>query len=303
MSAWKKPSRKAWRRKFWITARQRRQVVALGGERGVIVERRAVDPFEREHLAPGAVPVDGRHAEAFVGARILRHFRERGGLQAEIHFDRDRARQRRHDLDQPQALRFEREAFRRAGGEEEGVEIGAKAPLDAGPQDLHRHRLARAVHLDFGAVHLRDRGGGDRGAEAGVDGGERFAQADGDGGLRFGLRERRHLVLQAFEIARDVGADHVGAGGEELAELDVSRPQPAERGGQPALAGLGARPLEEPGQCDRGLRQAVAAAACQRARTRPRARTRSRRAPDARMREPGDHKRQPECNATTPPVI
>ena len=39
-------------------AAERRQVEALGCERGVVVERRAVDPFQRQHLARGAVPVD-----------------------------------------------------------------------------------------------------------------------------------------------------------------------------------------------------------------------------------------------------
>ena len=64
MSAWKKPSRSAWRRKALDhRAAERRQVEPLACERGAVAERRAVDPFEREHLARGAVPVDGGHAE------------------------------------------------------------------------------------------------------------------------------------------------------------------------------------------------------------------------------------------------
>src|SRR6185312_14505573 len=47
-----------------------------------------------------------------------------------------------------------------------------------------------------------------------------------DSGLRLALAEGRHLVLQHFEIAGDVWTDDVGARGEELAELDVSRPEP-----------------------------------------------------------------------------
>ena len=49
--------------------------------------------------------------------------------------------------------------------EVEGVEIGAEAPLDAGPQHLHGDRLAALRRRDLGAMHLRDRGGGDRRAE------------------------------------------------------------------------------------------------------------------------------------------
>ena len=145
---------------------ERRQVVALGLERGMVVERRAVDPFHRQHFARGAVPVDRRHAEAFVLAGVLRHLGQRRGFEPEIHFHRHRARQRRHRFDRPQPLRFEREILRHARGEQEGVEIDLEAALDAGPQDLHRHRLAAAVVVDFGAMHLRDRGGGDRGPEA-----------------------------------------------------------------------------------------------------------------------------------------
>jgi hypothetical protein len=234
-------------------AAERRQIEALGFERGAVVERRAVDPFQRQHLARGAVPVHRRHPEILVVARILRHLGQRCGLQTEIHFHRHRAGKCRHRLDRAQPLRLERDAFRLARDVEEGVEIGLEAPLDAGAQDFHRHRLARAIGCDLGAVHLRDRSGGDRRAEARIDLRKRLAERGGDGCFRFGLRERRHLVLQALKIARDLLADHVGAGGHELAELDVSRAEPGEGCGEPALAAFGARPLDQPGERDRGL--------------------------------------------------
>ncbi len=165
-------------------AAKRRQVEALGRKRGVVVERRAVDPFEREHFARGAVPVDAGHAKVGVLAGVLGHFGQRGRFQPEIHFDRHRAGERRHRLDRTQPLRFEREIFRLARGVEESVEIGLEAPLDAGPQDFHRHRLARAVLVDLGAMHLRDRGGGNRRTEAGVDRGERLVESGGNHGFR-----------------------------------------------------------------------------------------------------------------------
>ena len=91
------------------------------------------------------------------------------------------------------------------------------------------------------------------GPKLAIDLRKRLAERGGDGCFRFGLRERRHLVLQALKIARDLLADHVGAGRQELAELDVSRAEPGERCGEPALAAFGARPLDQPGERDRGL--------------------------------------------------
>ena len=52
---------------------------------------------------------------------------------------------------------------------------------------------------------------------------QRLAERGCDRRFRFGLRERRHLVLQAFQIARERDADHVGPRRQELAELDISR--------------------------------------------------------------------------------
>ena len=105
----------------------------------------------------------------------------------------------------------------------------------------------------FGAMHLRDRCSGHGGTEARVDRGQRLAERGDDGCLRLALRKRRHLVLQAFQIARDRRADDVRSRGEELAELDVSRPELAECGGKPAFAAFRTRPLEKPRDGDRGL--------------------------------------------------
>ena len=122
-------------------------------------------------------------------------------------------------------------------------------------------------------------------------------------GLRLALRKRRHLVLQAFQIARDALADHVGPRGEELAELDVSGPELGERGGEPARAVLRRRALDQPRQRDRGLR---------RQRQRPRVDQRKHAlarehetgaGETGEMGEGGDHSFQPECSATTPAVI
>ena len=139
MSAWKKPSRSAWRRKVWITrAAERRQVEALGLERRAVGERRAVDPFEREHVARGAVPVDRRHAEIRIVLGVLAPSRDSAAASSRrsISIVTERA-QRLDHLDQAQPPRFGRIALGGARREGEGVEIGLEAPLDAGPQHLH----------------------------------------------------------------------------------------------------------------------------------------------------------------------
>ena len=92
-------------------AAERRQVETFGSKRGVVVKRRAVDPFQREHLPRRAVPVHRGHAEIGVVARVLRHFGKRRRFQAKIHFHRHRAGQRRHRFDRAQPLRLEPKSF------------------------------------------------------------------------------------------------------------------------------------------------------------------------------------------------
>ena len=305
MSAWKKPSRKRMAQEALDhLAAERRQVVALGLERGAVVERRAVDPFEREHLARGAVPVDRRHAEILVLARVLRHLGERGRLQAEIHFDGDRTRQRRHRFDRAQPLRFQRQAFRLARNVEESIEIDLEAALDAGTQDFHRHGFRAPPSASTSA---RCTCAMEAAATAGPKFGEhvldRLVEGCGDHGFRLALRKRRHLVLQAFQIARDLLADHVGPGGHELAELDVGGPQLGERGGEPAGAVFRRGTLEQAGERDgRFCRQRQRPRVDQREHAFAREHKTGARE-TGEMGKAGDHNFQPECSATTPAVM
>ena len=144
--------------------------------------------------------------------------------------------------------------------------------------------------------------------EAGVDHVQRLAERGDDCGFRFGLRKRRQLVLQAFQVARDRMADHVGAGGEELAELDVSRPQPCQRGGEPVAAFAGAAPLDQAAERHRPFgaeRQRPGVDQRQHALAREHE---AGAAETEKVGGGGDHAAtiysfQPECSATTPPVI
>ena len=182
-----------------------------------------------------------------------------------------------------------------------------EAPLDAGPQHLHRDRapaLPRVV--DLGAMHLRDRGGGDRRPERretplraacrARPRSVRSASACGNGAI---------LSCSGFEIARERDADHVGPRRQELAELDVGRPEPGQRGRQARFAAPRRWPAaRSAARARKRGRAGTGSCAGSTSRTRPRARTRSRRGRDGRdAREPGDHNRQPECSATMPPVM
>ena len=143
------------------------EIESLCFECGAIGERRRFDPFEREHVASGAVPVNRGHAEIRVVPGVLRHLRERGRLEAQIHLDSHRTAQRLHHLDEPQSPRFRRNLFGIARREREGVEIDLEPSFDARPQHLYRHRAGAAAGRDCGAVHLRDGSSCHRPAETG----------------------------------------------------------------------------------------------------------------------------------------
>jgi hypothetical protein len=103
-------------------------------------------------------------------------------------------------------------------------------------------------------MHLGDGGCGDRRTKAC----ERLRQGTfergRDHGLGFVLRKGRQAVLQALQVARQHHANHIGPGGEELAELQIGRAHPLQRARQPR-AGFGAAPLDQPRDRERKLRR------------------------------------------------
>ena len=220
----------------------------------VVVQRDAVDPLHRQHVMGGAVPVDGRHAEIRIVARVLRHLGHGGGFQPQIHFHRDRARHGVDDFDQPQPARFRRMRFRVMCDKKEIAEVAAEARRDIGPKHFDGNQLTLAVPQHLAAMHLRDRGRGHRRSQARKGLRHRAFQRCRNNGLGLLLRERRQAVLQAFEIARHHDADHVGPRGEELSELEIGRPQPCQRARQPR-AGSGAGPFDQSRQLHQELRR------------------------------------------------
>ena len=90
------------------------------------------------------------------------------------------------------------QALDQARGEVVAVEVAAELLLDAGAQDLDGDLAPAPVGVDDGSlVHLRDRGGGNGGAELGKVILELAAERFLDGAARLGHGERRQVVLQA----------------------------------------------------------------------------------------------------------
>ena len=143
-----------------------RQVEAFGLQPRPIRQRRGVDPFEGEDFLAGAVPVHRRDAEIRIVLGVLGHLRERGGLQAEVHLDGHAAPQGVDHFNEPQPPRLGGKIFGVARDEGKGAEIGAKAMFDAGPQHLDGDGARPRRGRDLRPMHLRNRGGGNRRAEA-----------------------------------------------------------------------------------------------------------------------------------------
>ena len=226
-------------------ARQVFQIEALRFERGMVRQMRAVDPFERQNVLRGAIPVDRRHTKSRIALCVLRHLGQRRGFEPKIHFERDRAAQGRYRLDQPEPAGFRGKFLRIARGEREGVLVDREAPFDARPQHLDRDRAHPVFTLDPGAVNLRDRGGRDRGAKRRVCLGDRLPECLFNNRDRFRMREWRHAVLQTLKLPRNRSANNIRPGRQKLPELHIGRTELRQRSSQtPGLAIL-ARPLDQ----------------------------------------------------------
>ena len=75
-------------------------------------------------------------------------------------------------------------------------------------------------------------------AELGIERVDGRAQRLLDRRARLSLREGRQAVLKGRKVAGELAADDVVAGGEELTELDVRRPERGERVGELRLVGV-----------------------------------------------------------------
>ena len=187
--------------------------------------------------------------------------------------------------------------------EREGAQVGVEALFDAGPQHLDGDGARGTCSRHRRAVHLRNRRGGDRRSEARKYRPDRPAERGGDRPLRLGLRKWRHVVLQLLEIARQRHADHVRSRRQELAELDIAWPEPRERRRQPRLRRAARGPLDETRQTQAETRRCRQHRRIDEAEHALAGEHEPGVAETKEMRGAGDHKRQPQCSATIPPVI
>ncbi len=221
---------------------ERRHVVAGLDDGRAVVEADAVDPLARQHVAPGQLPDRLGHPEFRIVLDVLGQFREGGGFEPEIHLHGDGAGERLHHRADAGA-RPRAQGLDHPGHEAHRLDVAGEPLAHAGPHDLDRDHPLGAVGLaQVRLVDLRDRGGGDRLAERGEQLAERLAEGRFEDADRDLLREGRHPVLQPLQVAGRRHADDVGPRRQELAELDVGRPEAGQRRGQ--AAGAEARAFE-----------------------------------------------------------
>ena len=137
MSAWKKPSRRVWRRNDWISVSARCVEIVAGGPSAATSDILMPSIHSMvTHVAAGALPVDRGHAEARIVLGVLGHLRQGGGLEPQIHLDLGRLLERLGDLHRPQAAGGRHVALLQARDQIEGLEIAVEALAHAGADDL-----------------------------------------------------------------------------------------------------------------------------------------------------------------------
>ena len=244
MSAWKKPSRSAWRRKLWITLRPRsgRSTCACASRTWSLSAMPSIHSIVSTLWVVRSQSTVGTRKSG--SSRVFSAISDSAAASSRrsisIVTERDIvlmtsiSRSRRASAECVSALCATKKKSARSR-RKRAATFGRSTLTATG---------AHAVALDLAAMHLRDRGGGDRGAEARKRLRHRAFQRGRDDGFGLGLRERRQAVLQAFQVARHEHADHVGPCGKELAELEISGPEPRQRARQPraAIRRRGARP-------------------------------------------------------------
>ena len=231
----------------------------------------------------GALPVDAGHPEIRIVLGVLRHFRERGGFEPQIHFERYRTAQRRRGLDQPQPLRLGGILLGIAGGKGEGVLIELEAALDARPQDLHRDRLA-------GRRRSSPRRDGPARSMRRPPPGRSLRNVSLQRPAESAARPRPPLVpaetaaIRSCRLSRSraiAAPDNIGPGCQELPELHIGRPEPGQRRRQAAGLAVARRAFDQPREPQSRSARAAAAARDRPKPARPRARTRNSRGRDA----------------------
>ena len=213
-----------------------RQIVAGGAQALDIGDLVPVDPFDGQHPAIGAIPVDGGQRIALEAAHRLGQLGGRGGLAPQVQLAVGPALEVGNGEARPQARGLAAKRFEMGRGPFVSDNVLGKALADTRTQHLDRHHAP--VRGDA-LVHLRDRG---RTHRHRVDFGEQALDRPLETALDLrpdlGKGHWRQAVLQREQVAGGVFADNVGPRGERLAELDRRRADRPERGGIVRLPGL-----------------------------------------------------------------
>ncbi len=239
---------------------KRVEIVAGGAQAVDVGHLDAVDPLHGDHVAAGALPIDRRHAEAGILLGVFGDFGKGGGLEPQIHLDLGGLLERLRDLDRPQAAAGRHEALLHVGDEIHRLDVVGEALAHAGADDLDGDLLAARRRIDLGRMHLGDRGGGNRLAEACIELVDRAAERALDARLGRRRREERHAVLQLREVVGKFDADDIRARRQELADLDVGGAEPLDGLRQPVAALLRLRAVARE-QADKRLGEADGRAA------------------------------------------
>ena len=208
-----------------------------------------VEPLERQNPGARIGPEDPRHANVRMAGEVAVECVRVPRLEPVVELLPDRARELVDKLLRVDEVEGTHSFLGYAGRLIEQRDVG-----------LDLSRRARTLHLDGdlppvrqrGAMHLSDRGGGDRRlVELREELGDREAEILLDHLLDICDRKRPDVVLQAAQLRDDVGRKDVGPRRQQLAELDEGRAKLVEHLAQ-MLAALRRLPVDlDPGAASR----------------------------------------------------
>ena len=202
-------------------------VMSGGVQCGIVADVDAFGPAKGHDPARRLFPLDHRHLKSGVPFRIRPEFGRGGTFQPQVQLAAHHPVEMVDHVQRAQAARCGRQGFDQRRGQIERIDILAECPFDAGAQHLDRHRLAGVAQGRL--VDLRQRRGGDGFGKAG----EHIVHPDPQLAFDFGFgqrrRKRRQGVLQHPQFTGQSIADNIGAGRQDLAELDVGGSEGGQR--------------------------------------------------------------------------
>jgi hypothetical protein len=190
------------------------QVVSGGSQRVRVDHLDAVEELEDQQPARGVLGMQARHAHRRIVGEPRTDALGRLRLALEVELERHQLGDLVHDAAHVEALQ---QPARQADHGAQAPQVDACEACHLGI--LHLHHDGRPV-AQGGAVHLRQRGGGQwLGGDVREHGFERTAELALDPSPRLGERTRRDGVMEAPELADERGGEDVGSRPHDLAEL------------------------------------------------------------------------------------